>query len=386
MNIPVSPQSKPPLWLLAELTYRCPLQCAYCSNPLDYAAVKQELSTNEWKDVFRQARAMGSVQLGFSGGEPLLRQDLSELIKYAHELGFYTNLITSGIGLTEQKIAEFSEAGLDHIQISFQASDPALSEILSGSRKAFQQKQDMALAVKKHRYPMVLNFVIHRFNIEQIDQIIELSLELNADYVELATCQFYGWAKLNQAALLPTPEQISYAQARVQAYRQYIDQHHLKTKLLLVAPDYYQERPKKCIGGWGQIFITVSPDGTVLPCQSAKDLPLDFPTIQDQSLKTIWNEAFAFNAFRGTDWMQEPCRSCPDKDKDLGGCRCQAYMLTKNMYATDPVCSKSPEHHQIVEARLQTQCSKPDISDLKLRNPQNSKLFFKRASDADSLL
>ncbi|MDI3377377.1 pyrroloquinoline quinone biosynthesis protein PqqE [Acinetobacter sp. V89_7] len=384
MNIPVVPQIKPPLWLLAELTYRCPLQCAYCSNPLDYAAVKNELSTAQWKQVFDQARALGSVQLGFSGGEPLLRPDLPELIQHAHRLGFYTNLITSGIGLTEDKIAAFSEAGLDHIQISFQASDPVLSELLSGSRKAFEQKQQIARAVKKHRYPMVLNFVIHRFNIEQIDQMIELSLELGADYVELATCQFYGWAKLNQAALLPTSTQIAYVQSRVKAYRAQIDQQGLKTKLMLVAPDFHQTRPKKCIGGWGQIFITVSPDGTVLPCQSAKDLPLDFPNVADQSLKTIWNEAFAFNAFRGTDWMQEPCRSCPDKEKDLGGCRCQAYMMTQNMYATDPVCSKSPEHYQIEAARADADEQQPTTQDLVLRNSRNSKLFFKTVNLSDT--
>ncbi|WP_288390906.1 pyrroloquinoline quinone biosynthesis protein PqqE [uncultured Acinetobacter sp.] len=384
MNIPVVPQIKPPLWLLAELTYRCPLQCAYCSNPLDYAAVKNELSTAQWKQVFDQARALGSVQLGFSGGEPLLRPDLPELIQHAHRLGFYTNLITSGIGLTEDKIAAFSEAGLDHIQISFQASDPVLSELLSGSRKAFEQKQQIARAVKKHRYPMVLNFVIHRFNIEQIDQMIELSLELGADYVELATCQFYGWAKLNQAALLPTSTQIAYVQSRVKAYRAQIDQQGLKTKLMLVAPDFHQTRPKKCIGGWGQIFITVSPDGTVLPCQSAKDLPLDFPNVADQSLKTIWNEAFAFNAFRGTDWMQEPCRSCPDKEKDLGGCRCQAYMMTQNMYATDPVCSKSPEHHQIEATRADADEQQPTTQDLVLRNSRNSKLFFKTVNVSDT--
>lgn len=384
MNIPVVPQIKPPLWLLAELTYRCPLQCAYCSNPLDYAAVKNELSTAQWKQVFDQARALGSVQLGFSGGEPLLRPDLPELIQHAHRLGFYTNLITSGIGLTEDKIAAFSEAGLDHIQISFQASDPVLSELLSGSRKAFEQKQQIARAVKKHRYPMVLNFVIHRFNIEQIDQMIELSLELGADYVELATCQFYGWAKLNQAALLPTSTQIAYVQSRVKAYRAQIDQQGLKTKLMLVAPDFHQTRPKKCIGGWGQIFITVSPDGTVLPCQSAKDLPLDFPNVADQSLKTIWNEAFAFNAFRGTDWMQEPCRSCPDKEKDLGGCRCQAYMMTQNMYATDPVCSKSPEHHQIEATRADADEQQPTTQDLVLRNSRNSKLFFKTVNVSET--
>lgn len=373
--------NKPPLWLLAELTYRCPLQCPYCSNPLDFAENKQELSTEQWIDVFKQARALGSVQLGFSGGEPLVRQDLPELISAAHQLGFYTNLITSGIGLNEEKIKQFSEAGLDHIQISFQASDPALNELLSGSAKAFQQKLDMAKAVKKHRYPMVLNFVIHQHNIDQIEQMIQLSLDLNADYVELATCQFYGWAKLNQDGLLPTQAQITHAQEMVKQYRQRIEQQGLKTKLLLVAPDYYQERPKKCIGGWGQIFVTVSPDGTVLPCQSAKQLPIEFPNIQQQSLHDIWYNAFAFNAFRGFDWMKEPCRSCEDKEKDFGGCRCQAYMLTQDMYATDPICAKSPQHQQIVEARAASESNQTTLDELTLRNAQNSKLFFKTGAE-----
>lgn len=193
-----------PLWLLAELTYRCPLQCPYCSNPLDYAQHKNELTTQEWFDVFDQARQMGAVQLGFSGGEPLVRQDLEQLVAHAHQLGFYTNLITSGMGLTEQRISHLKQAGLDHIQISFQASDPVVNDALAGSKHAFEQKYEMCRLVKKYDYPMVLNFVIHRHNIDQIDKIIELCLELNADTVELAICQFYGWAFLNRQGLFIT--------------------------------------------------------------------------------------------------------------------------------------------------------------------------------------
>ncbi|HSC82323.1 MAG TPA: radical SAM protein, partial [Pseudomonas sp.] len=212
-------QPGPPFWLLAELTYRCPLQCPYCSNPLDFARQGEELSTAEWIEVFRQARELGAAQLGFSGGEPLVRQDLPELIHAARELGYYTNLITSGIGLTEAKVAAFAEAGLDHIQISFQAADEELNNLLAGSGKAYAQKVAMARAVKAHGYPMVLNFVTHRHNIDRIEQIIELCLELQADFVELATCQFYGWAQLNRAGLLPSKAQLERAERITNEYR-----------------------------------------------------------------------------------------------------------------------------------------------------------------------
>ena len=244
------PAVNPPLWLLAELTYRCPLQCPYCSNPLDFARQEKELTTEQWIEVFRQARAMGSVQLGFSGGEPLTRKDLPELIRAARDLGFYTNLITSGIGLTESKLDAFSEAGLDHIQISFQASDEVLNAALAGNKKAFQQKLAMARAVKARDYPMVLNFVLHRHNIDQLDKIIELCIELEADDVELATCQFYGWAFLNREGLLPTRKQIARAEQVVADYRQKMAASGNLTNLLFVTPDYYEERPKGCMGGW----------------------------------------------------------------------------------------------------------------------------------------
>lgn len=252
------PAVNPPLWLLAELTYRCPLQCPYCSNPLDFAQQDKELTTEQWIEVFRQARAMGSVQLGFSGGEPLTRKDLPELIRAARDLGFYTNLITSGIGLTESKLDAFSEAGLDHIQISFQASDEVLNAALAGNKKAFQQKLAMARAVKARDYPMVLNFVLHRHNIDQLDKIIALCIELEADDVELATCQFYGWAFLNREGLLPTREQIARAEQVVADYRQKMAASGNLTNLLFVTPDYYEERPK---GAWaaGDRFSSALP-------------------------------------------------------------------------------------------------------------------------------
>ncbi|WP_456311193.1 pyrroloquinoline quinone biosynthesis protein PqqE [Serratia proteamaculans] len=369
---PLNPAVKPPLWLLAELTYRCPLQCPYCSNPLDFAQQEKELSTAQWIEVFKQARAMGAVQIGFSGGEPLVRKDLPELIKAARDLGFYTNLITSGIGLTQKKIDAFADAGLDHIQISFQASDEVLNAALAGSKKAFQQKLEMARAVKAHGYPMVLNFVLHRHNIDQIDRIIELCIELEADDVELATCQFYGWAQLNREGLLPTRDQIERAEAVVHRYREKMAASDNLANLLFVTPDYYEERPKGCMGGWGAIFLSVTPEGMALPCHSARQLPVQFPSVLEQSLEDIWFNSFGFNRYRGFDWMPEPCRSCSEKEKDFGGCRCQAFMLTGDADNADPVCSKSEHHHKILEAREQANCTNIQVSQLQFRNRANS--------------
>jgi len=367
------------MWLLAELTYKCPLQCPYCSNPLDFAGTGKELSTEEWIDVFRQGREMGAVQLGFSGGEPLVRQDLAQLIKAARELGYYTNLITSGVGLSEHKVASFKEAGLDHIQVSFQASDESVNSMLSGSEKAFQQKLKMAREVKAQGYPMVLNFVTHRHNIDQIDRIIELCVELEADFVELATCQYYGWGFENREWLMPSIEQLTYAEERTNAWRQKLAVEGSKLKLIFVTPDYYEERPKPCMNGWGEVFLTVTPDGTALPCHSARMLPLEFPKVSEKSLKEIWYEDNGFNHFRGFEWMKEPCRSCDEKEKDFGGCRCQAFMLTGDAAATDPVCSKSPQHHKILDARrTDAQLKQQNEPDFIYRNDKNSRVFFKQ--------
>lgn len=361
-----------PLWLLAELTYRCPLQCPYCSNPLDYALHNQELSTQEWFNVFDQARQMGAVQLGFSGGEPLVRQDLEELVAYAHQKGFYTNLITSGMGLNEARIAGLKQAGLQHIQISFQASDPVVNNALAGSKHAFQQKYDMSRLVKQYGYPMVLNFVIHRHNIDQIDQIIELCLELEADTVELAICQFYGWAYENRQGLLPTKEQLVRAERITNEYRQKIQEKNIKCKLIFVVPDYYEERPKACMDGWGKIFLTVSPDGTALPCHAARQLPIQFPNVKAHQLSEIWYDSPSFNEFRGDEWMPDMCQSCSDKDRDYGGCRCQAFMMTGDAKNADPVCGKSPDHHKILNARIESETPIP-FDQLVFRNPKNSK-------------
>lgn len=367
----------PPLWLLAELTYRCPLQCPYCSNPLDFARHQEELTTAQWIEVFRQARELGAAQLGFSGGEPLVRQDLAELIAAARELGYYTNLITSGIGLTEARIAEFAEAGLDHIQISFQAADEEVNNLLAGSKKAFAHKLEMARAVKQHGYPMVLNFVTHRHNIDNIEQIIRLCLELEADFVELATCQFYGWAELNRAGLLPTKAQLERAERITNEWRDRLAAEGHPCKLIFVTPDYYEERPKACMNGWGSLFLDITPDGTALPCHSARSLPVQFPKVTEHSLKHIWYDSFGFNRYRGDDWMPEPCRSCDEKDRDFGGCRCQAFLLTGDADNADPVCSKSAHHGLILDARREAEEAPWSLEQLTQRNVRASQIICK---------
>ena len=366
-----------PLWLLAELTYACPLQCPYCSNPLDFAKHKDELSTDDWIRVLRQARAMGAAQLGFSGGEPLVRQDLEVLIAEARKLGFYSNLITSGIGMDEKRIANFREAGLDHIQVSFQASSEELNNFIAGT-DAFRHKVEMAKLVKKYEYPMVLCFVLHRRNIDQIGDVLELAVALEADYVELATTQYYGWAYYNREQLLPTREQLSRAEPIAHEYQNRMKG---KMKIYYVVPDYYENRPKACMNGWGAVFLTIAPDGTALPCHAARQLPgLTFPNVKDHSVEWIWNESPGFNKFRGYEWMKEPCRSCPEKTKDFGGCRCQAYMLTGDPTNADPVCDLSPHHGVILDViektgRIAKEEKKVGVKPLLFRNPRNSKLL-----------
>ncbi|MGJ8630557.1 MAG: pyrroloquinoline quinone biosynthesis protein PqqE [Glaciecola sp.] len=338
----------PPLWLLAELTYDCPLHCPYCSNPKELGDTKDELNTQQWLNVFTQARAMGAVQLGFSGGEPLLRKDLEQMVKHSRELGFYTNLITSGIGLTEKRIARLKVAGLDHIQISFQGADPEMNDIIAGRGNAFEQKFKMAQSVKAQGYPMVLNFVISKQNISQVEDIMRLSCLLKADYVELATAQYYGWAFTNRDHLLPSQQQLITAEKTVNEFRD--KQNGSGPQFIFVTPDYYEDRPKACMNGWGSTFLTIAPDGSALPCHSAKMLPLKFPNVRDKSISDIWQKDFSFNHFRGDSWMPQPCISCDEKEKDFGGCRCQAFMMTGDMYKTDPVCSKSADHHLIQAA------------------------------------
>jgi len=362
-----------PLWLLAELTYRCPLQCPYCSNPVEYARYKEELDTEQWLSVLHQARKLGAAQLGFSGGEPLVRQDLEVLIAEARKLGYYTNLITSGVGMDEARIAAFKEAGLDHIQISFQASTEELNNYLGGT-DSFAHKLEMARLVKRHDYPMVLNIVIHRQNIDQIEDIIRMTIDLDADYVELASTQYYGWSKVNAELLLPTRAQLARAERIAHEYQARMQG---RMKILYVVPDYYETRPKACMNGWGAVFLTIAPDGAALPCHAARQLPgFEFPNVREHGIEWIWNESPAFARYRGDEWMKEPCRSCPEKARDFGGCRCQAYMMTGDATNADPVCDKSPHHAQLVAdvdritaQPIETIRARP----LVFRNPKNSR-------------
>lgn len=363
-----------PLWLLAELTYRCPLQCPYCSNPVEIAKYKDELSTDDWIRVLRQARKMGATQLGLSGGEPLVRTDLEAIIAEARTLGYYSNLITSGVGMDAARIKAFKQAGLDHIQISFQASSEELNDFIAGT-DAFRHKMEMAKLVKRNGYPMVLCIVLHRHNEDQIEQILDMTVALEADYVELATTQYYGWAMLNRDQLLPTRAQVEHAEAVAHDYQ---ERFKGKMKIYYVVPDYYEERPKACMNGWGAVFLTIAPDGTALPCHAAAQLPgLSFPNVKQSSIEEIWNESAAFNRFRGFDWMKEPCASCPEREKDFGGCRCQAYMLTGDPSNADPVCSLSPHHdvlvRQVEAINARASAPAPEQRPLIFRNMRNSK-------------
>jgi len=378
--------TKPPIsyprWLLAELTYACPLQCPYCSNPIDFARHKGELTTDEWLRVLSEARELGAVQLGFSGGEPLTRPDLPLLVKHARELGYYSNLITSGYGMSEAKIVALKEAGLDHIQVSIQASNETLNDELAGT-ESYRHKREVAHMVKKHGYPMVLCVVIHRKNIHQMEGILQMAEELGADYLELANTQYYGWAHRNRDHLLPTREQFEEAEAIAQRYKKKLKG---RMKIYYVVPDLYEDRPKACMNGWGTTFLTIAPDGVALPCHSARELPgLDCPNVKDMSLREIWEESDAFNKFRGEAWMQEPCRSCPERAKDFGGCRCQAYLLTGDMTNADPVCSLSPNHDKVLQAiESATAASNADARPLTFRNPINSKKLTRDSEPANT--
>ncbi len=361
----------PPLWLVAELTYTCPLHCPFCSNPLDFAAQNNELSTADWIRVLREARALGAVQLGFSGGEPLTRKDLEELVTEAHALGYYTNLITSGAGLNDARILGLKDAGLDHIQLSFQDSTREVNDFLSSTR-TFDLKRRVAALIKGHGFPMVMNCVIHRLNIDHVDRIIDLAVEIGAEYLELANTQYYGWALLNRDHLIPSRAQLERAEAVVAARRADLKN---RLRILFVVPDYFEGRPKRCMNGWGTTILCVSPDGTALPCQAARMLPdLEFPSVRTSSVRAIWYESPAFNRFRGESWMPEPCRSCEERTKDYGGCRCQAYLLTGDMGATDPVCDKSPQHGVVLAAIDKGE--KPPERALLFRSPDNSRVVI----------
>jgi PqqA peptide cyclase len=328
-----------PYALLAELTYRCALHCPYCSNPTQ-ARNDRELATDEWTRVIREAAALGVLQIGFSGGEPLARPDLADLVRAAREANLYTNLITSGIGMDEDRVGALRDAGLDSVQLSFQSDDTDLADEIAGAR-AHQRKLDAAANIRAAGIPLSLNFVIHRRNIDRLPQMIDLAESLRAERVELANAQFYGWAFLNRAALLPTREQVVRAREIATAAKARLAG---RIDIFYVLPDYYETRPKPCLNGWGQRYLTVNPIGDVLPCPTASSaIPdLRFENVRSRALDWIWRDSESFNRFRGTEWMPDPCQSCPQKEIDFGGCRCQAALLTGNAANTDPVCTLSP--------------------------------------------
>lgn len=350
MIVPAAPAGAPPgppLWLLLELTYRCPLHCVFCYNPTGLGDVGRELETAEWLRVLEEARALGSVQLGLSGGEPLVRDDLEAIVGAAHRLGYYTNLITSGVGLAEPRLAALKEAGLDHIQLSFQDSTRRMNDFLSSTR-TFELKSRVAALIRKYRYPMVLNVVLHRLNIDHVEEILGMAERMGADYVELANTQYYGWAWRNREQLLPSRAQLQRAEEVTARFRERVGR---SMRIFFVTPDYFEKRPKPCMSGLGRVFLSIAPDGVALPCQAARMLPdLHFPSVLRTSLRSIWYDSPAFNRYRGEDWMREPCRSCPERDRDFGGCRCQAYLLTGDPANADPVCELSPHHHLVTAA------------------------------------
>ena len=372
---PTAPVIGPPLWLLAEVTYRCPLHCVFCYNPVDFAKTERadELSTADWLRVLREARALGAVQCGFSGGEPLMRDDLEELIAEAHRLGYYTNLLTSGVGLTKERAHALKAAGLDHVQLSFQDSTRELNDFLSHT-KTFQLKQEVGETIKALGWPMVMNVVIHRLNIDHIDRIIAMADALGAEYLELANSQYYSWAHLNRDHLLPTSEQIRRAEAVTDEWRVKVAD---RMKLFFVAPDYHEGKPKKCMNGWGNIFLTIAPDGTALPCHTAKMLPgLAFPNVREHDVRHIWHDSEGFNRYRGTGWMKGACVTCPDKEKDLGGCRCQAFLLAGDPAATDPVCPKSDRHGLVQAAVAAADAGVVPARPLVFRDPKQSRALL----------
>lgn len=346
MNPLPRPDAPAPLGLLAELTHRCPLQCPYCSNPVDLVRRSQELDTETWCRVFSEAADLGVLQMHLSGGEPTARKDLEELVRHAAGVGIYTNLITAGVNVSGERLDALAEAGLEHVQLSVQGADAATTDKVSGMAGAYLRKRAFASEVRRIGLPLTLNAVIHRANIHQIADFIELALELGAGRIEIAHAQYYAWALKNRAALMPRREQVMEAQRVVEEARV-----QLKGRLVIdsVVPDYYARYPKPCMNGWGRQSLNVTPSGQVLPCHAAETIPdLEFWNVRDHGLAAIWYQSPAFNAFRGTDWMPELCRSCERRDIDWGGCRCQALAIAGDAAATDPACHKSPLHHELL--------------------------------------
>jgi len=347
-----------PLGLLAELTHRCPLGCPYCSNPVQLDRRSDELDTATWARVFREAAGLGVLQVHISGGEPAARRDLVDIVAAAHAAPLYTNLITSGVGLKNETLAALAEAGLDHVQISIQDSQAASADHIAGYKGAYERKNALAAEVVRLAMPLTINMVVHRANIERIEEMVDLALQLGASRIEIAHVQYYGWALENRAALMPTREQVERAVGEVEALRA---KHHGRIVIDAVVPDYHARFPKPCVGGWGRRSLNVTPSGRVLPCHAAEVIPgLEFWSVREHSLEEIWQTSPAFNAFRGTDWMPEPCASCPRREQDFGGCRCQAFLITGDARATDPVCHLAP-HHALVAELASVQDERPYV-------------------------
>ena len=355
----MTPRIDPPLALLAELTHRCPLRCPYCSNPLELERASSELSVQEWRRIFAEAAALGVLQVHLSGGEPTARRDLVELIAAANEHGIYTNLITSGVLGGEREIAAFAAVGLKHVQLSFQDFAPDNNDRIAGLAGAHARKTRFAAAVRAAGLPLTLNMVVHRQNLCGLREMIEMAVALGARRLEVAHVQYYAWALANRAALLPTRRQLDEATGIVEAARA-----RLKGVLAIdyVVPDYHGVRPKSCMNGWGRQFLNVSPSGKALPCHAAERLPgISFPSVREQSLADIWYRSDAFNRFRGTDWMAEPCRRCERREIDWGGCRCQAFLLAGDAARADPVCALSPDHGVVEAALLEAERTAPAL-------------------------
>jgi pyrroloquinoline quinone biosynthesis protein E len=340
-----------PYALLAELTYACPLHCPYCSNPVAMDDYRDELTTDEWKRVFAEAADLGVLQVHLSGGEPLQRHDIVELVKCANELGLYTNLITSGLGFSTRRAEQLRDAGLDHVQLSIQADERALSDQIAGT-VSFERKHVVARLVKQLNWPLTLNVVLHRKNIDRIGGILDMAAAMEADRIELANTQYYGWAGPNRAELLPSREQLQGAEAVLRTARERVGD---RMEIIYVIPDYYSQYPKPCMDGWARRQFTVVPNGEALPCPVAHELArsLDLPpaSVREHTLEWIWGESPLFNKFRGDAWMPDPCRSCDRREIDFGGCRCQALALTGDAARADPVCHLSPDHG-LVEAAV----------------------------------
>jgi PqqA peptide cyclase len=351
----VTERSPVPYTLVAELTYRCPLRCAYCSNPVPLSTDHPQLSTAEWARVLQEAEELGVLQVHFSGGEPLLRNDLGALVGYARAHELYTSLVTSGIPLSRDRLARLCDAGLESVQLSMQGHERDFGRRIAGV-DFHDAKLRAARWIKQLGLPLTLNIVLHRDNIDAIEDIIVMAEDLGTDRLELANTQYLGWALLNRAALLPTRVQLDMARHAAHLARERLrgrmEVVFVLPEVVFVLPDYYSDVPRACMEGWGRRFVVITPDGRVAPCQMAVTLPgLTFPRVGAESLHSIWNESPVFQLYRGDEWMPEPCRSCDGRDIDFGGCRCQAFHLTGDAARADPACALSPDHAVVLEAR-----------------------------------